>query len=607
MHGFGRLLWGMFFLAELCMGFAAEPATNTAPPDVFVVRRFDWMPQISGVRMVPVVFPRDSPGLAVDHLALLEDRLWLTARLRNARTNDAGPQLWALAATNGRLERVHGVLEKYHPRALWPMGRELWMALEGGAGAFHAGSYAVEGFNALQGLVSSNLMCFAETDGRLATISDSGIVYLLDPHGTNWTRSGGPAPPLNPRSPDTWRLLAGSGPWLLAASANRLATRHVLAPEWLEVTRAIAAGTPWLEDISINCIAGDEKGGFWVGTSGGLHHLQAESGVATHQIVPFNPGVSGAIVVPSGPWQKPSAAAYDQARERVVTGIRTRMRDRARLARISIESRRNVDPITPASRIPGAVRAITRDKFFLWIATTDGLNPNRSRILVFHLKTKRWLGWFAVGLPVRTLLSDDTHLWLGLDASTLPAGNILVAVEKASVVAVPPKQWVSEVLDPSETTAKFARLPVKEQAIRAFFAGNHNKVNELLGNDPTAADAEELFLLAFCHDAIGLDQASKQQALLEQLHQRFPASVFATSTRTLLAPTLLKLEPIEEPTETPADIFIRRDLDSDGRINGPELKLWQGDAWKLSDFDVNGDGSLDSSELPLLLKQVKSR
>lgn len=531
----------------------------------------------------------------------------MAARLRNARTNDAGPQLWALAATNGRLERVHGVLEKYHPRALWPMGRELWMALEGGAGAFHAGSYAVEGFNAVQGLVSSNLMCFAETDGRLATISDSGIVYLLDPHGTNWTRSGGPAPPLNPRSSDTWRLLAGSGPWLLAASANRLATRHVLAPEWLEVTRGIADGTPWLEDISVNCIAGDEKGGFWVGTSGGLHHLQAESGVATHQVVPFNPGVSGAIVIPSGPWQKPSAAAYDQARERVVTGIRTRMRDRARLARISIESRRNVDPITPTSRIPGAVRAITRDKFFLWIATTDGLNPNRSRILVFHLKTKRWLGWFAVGLPVRTLLSDDTHLWLGLDASTLPAGNILVAVEKASVVAVPPKQWVSEVLDPSETTAKFTRLPVKEQAIRAFFAGNHNKVNELLGNDPTAADAEELFLLAFCHDAIGLDQAPKQQALLEQLHQRFPASVFATSTRTLLAPTLLKLEPIEEPTETPADILIRRDLDSDGRINGPELKLWLGDAWKLSDFDVNGDGSLDSSELPLLLKQIKSR
>ncbi|MSU37073.1 MAG: hypothetical protein EXS36_18655 [Pedosphaera sp.] len=607
MHRFGRLLWGMLFLAGLCNGFGAERATNTVPPDVFVVRRFEWMPAISGVRMSPVIFPRESPSVAVDHLAVLENHLWLTTRIRNARTNDNGPQLWALASTNGHLERVRGVLEKYHPRALWPMGRELWMAVEGGAGAFHAGSYAVEGFNALQGLASSNLMCFAEADGRLTTISDSGIVYQLDPHGTNWTRSGGPAPPLNPRSRDTWRLLAGSGRWLLAASANRLATRHILAPEWIDVTRAIADGTPWLDEISIHCIAGDDNGGFWVGTSVGLHHLQAESGVATHQIVPFNPGVSGAIVAPSGPWQKPSSAAYDQARERVITGIRTRMRDRARLARIGVETRRIVDPITPTSRIPGAVRAIARDKFFLWVATADGLNPSRSRILAFHLKTKRWLGWFAVGLPVRTLLSDDTHLWLGLDASNVPAGNTLIAVDKASVVAVPPKQWVPEELDPSEISAKLARPPVKEQAINAFFSGNHKKVAELLGNDPTTLDAEELFLLAFCHDAIGLDDTLKQQALLAQLHQTFPHSVFATSTRALLAPTTTKSDAVADPAETSADILIRRDLDSDGRINATELKLWLGDAWKLSDFDANGDGYLDASELPLLQKQIKAK
>lgn len=589
------------------MGFGAEPTTNTAPPDVFVVRRLDWMPAISGVRMSPAVFPRESPSLAVDHLALLENHLWVTARIRSVRTNDAGPQLWALAATNGRLERVYGVLEKYHPRALWPSGRELWMAVEGGIGAFHAGSYAVEGFNALQGLASSNLMCFAEADGRLATISDSGIIYLLDSHGTNWSRSGVPAPPLNPRSSDTWRLLAGSGSWLLAASANRLATRHILAPEWIEVTRSIADGAPWLEEISVNCIAGDGNGGFWVGTSAGLHYLQAESGVATHQTIPFNPAVSGSIAVPPGPWQKPSAAAYEQARDRVTTGIRMRMRDRARLARISIETRRNVDPITPTSRIPGAVRAIARDKFFLWIATTDGLNPHRSRILAFHLKSKRWLGWFAVSLPVRSLLSDNSHVWLGLDASNVSAGNALIAVDKASVVAVPPRQWVPEELDPSETVAKLARLTIKEQAINAFFAGNHKKVVELLGNDSTTADAEELFLLTFCHDAIGLDDTPKLQALLGGLHQRFPDSVFATSTRALLAPIETKPEPLAEPAETPADILIRRDLDGDGRINGAELKLWLGNAWKLSDFDVNGDGYLDASELPLLQRQIKAR
>ena len=121
-------------------------------PDIFTLRRMDVLPPPIPTRVLPVTFPREEPARLVESVAWLENRLWLTAQPRYSPTNDFAPRLWAFDPEGNRIERVQGVLENYNPNAIHPFGRELWLAVDGGAGAFHAATFVVDGFNAQQGL-----------------------------------------------------------------------------------------------------------------------------------------------------------------------------------------------------------------------------------------------------------------------------------------------------------------------------------------------------------------------------------------------------------------------------------------------------------------------
>jgi hypothetical protein len=351
---------------------------------------------------------------------------------------------------------------------------------------------------------------------------------------------------------------------------------------------------------------------------------------------------------------QPSAAAYDLARNRVMEQVRLRMRDRARYARASAGLKEPINPLWPTSRMPGGVSALCHDGPLLWIATTDGLNTNRSRLLLMHQPSRRWIGWMPVGARVNTIAVDPRRVWIGLDVSRSPGMSPLLVVDRPPLVTVPQSKWIKDAISTEELAQKLAALPVKERAVLAFFGGDAQKVVELLaptGPDAPDADAESLFLLAFAHDLIGLDQPDRVDHYIQLLRERHPESLFtelATGVRSARAAARVDgAEPVSSPAEaepeptaaaspeltltptpaapaeTPAApdarpiappltpdeslrvqvVLNKRDLNRDGQLNRVEFRLWLGPKSNFVQADVNQDGTIDAAEVGKVLRE----
>jgi hypothetical protein len=395
---------------------------------------------------------------------------------------------------------------------------------------------------------------------------------------------------------------------MLGFTEHTAAGRHLNASQWVPFDVALQRFASGTEPPMIHCATGDGAGGFQVGTEEGMVFVHPESGRVEGRYFPPGVAVSGAIPTVNSPWLKPSTAAVTQARERLITGITQRMRDRVRYAQASLQRRIHLDPVTPTTRLPGGVRALLPDKSFLWVATTEGRDTSRSRILLFHAPSRSWLGWFSVALPVRSMASTDRWLWLGLDASAYPQGNPLIMVDKLPLVSIPKPRWVADAVTAEDLRQRISALPRREQTVFAFFSGDYARVVQLTADQLEAADAEAIFLYAFSHDAVGLDQPATLSAGLDVLLRRHPDSPFAEIAR---RQRRIESKPPPERTSesgapTATNTLARRDLDGDGRLNAVELRLWLGAGTDWKRFDADGDGSIAGAELDELLKGLPS-
>lgn len=294
-----------------------------------------------------------------------------------------------------------------------------------------------------------------------------------------------------------------------------------------------------------------------------------------------------------------SSSAYAAARVRQADGIRERMRARARLGRISAEIGRRLDPMTPATRIPGGVTALLRDGSYFWVACQEPTHSNRSRILLWHASSRRWVGQVAFALPVSALAADETHLWIGAETGNLPNAAPVVRLDKRLVTGIPATRWVPDEIPPDELGARLADLPVRERAVHAFFAGDAARVVELLEAAPV--DAESLFLRAFAHDVIGLNQPARRDGFLDRLLAEFPNSPHAEVVRSI-RPKQTAVAAGGAVAPALELLFKRRDADADGKIDATEWKAWRGDAADMKPFDANGNGSLDVQEFDAALR-----
>ena len=604
--------------------------TNTLKPpaDAFVLRRWEMIPPAAPPRVITAQFPITTPMLSVESMAWCDNRLWLAARLRTVPQVPATvAKLWAYNPENNRLEAVPGLIEKNEVHGMMAGTRRLWLSLEGGAGALDTQSLAVEPFAASQGLTANHLAGFGEGDGAIFAFGRSGATFRLGANGTNFLRSSGLVFPGSNGGPEPWERAAASRQWLLATSAYEVATRHVNAPQWTLLQDELSRGAPRLERPRLLSVENDGEGGFWLGSDAGLHWVHPEDGSVENRFMPGGVIVPGGFGIALSAWHKPTAAAVEAARQRVMNGIRDRMRLRARFARLSAESHSLQSPIVPTSRVMGGVTAILRDKNLLWVAATDGRNTNQSRILLYQPTSRKWVGWFSVPYPVRCMAVNDRILYLGMEVPNAPRISALVAVEKFPLTAIPSSRWIDDVVPSTEIEHRVMGLPPRERNVFWFFSGQPQRIVDALAPDGKTSDeidAESLFLLTFANDVAGLDQPDKFAIYSALLQEKHPTSVYAELTRSLgpstretttkvnrkvLTPAEGKLameDPVPDPNGTPSDaneVLARRDLDGDGRLNPVEFRLWKGDNADFKSADMNQDGFLDAGEVKTLLKQ----
>lgn len=607
-----RLLFALTVVGLSLPGRAAPVKPTNAPPaDVFALRPLEWIPQFPAPRLLPAWFPRDVPVRSVEQLAFAGGRLWLAVRPRAETNLAAGSgRLWAFSPEINRLEAFPGAITNEALTGLAGQAGQLWLSVAGGAAVLDTTNLWIRGYGQPQGLVATNFVGVEPLDGGVAVLSRNGGLFTLSATATHFSRAPGPTPGAGGPAVEPWGIFAASKQWVLAAAGTNLALRNTLGPQWLPVAGELDQGSPLLTSPRAQCAEGDGDGGFWIGTDAGLHWLDSETGQMENRFAPLPLKVAGGLGVTAAPGYQLTAAAYRQAQDRVMNGVRERMRDRARRARALGEGRPLANWVQPTSRLPGPVTALLRDQTWLWVACTDFNGPQRSRILLFHRPSRRWVGWFPLGLPVRCLAADSRHLWVGLEDAAGRGVPVLVAVDKLPLISQPQGRWTREAISPEELGQRLASLGAKERAVYAFFAGDPAKVVELLAPDGTpapGADAESLFLLAFAHDASGLNQPDRMAGWLDRLRAEHPNSLFTELTAQVRPRAVVAAPPAEEPAEptTTEAVMERRDLNGDGKLNALELRLWQGADAAVTAADINGDGVWDRAELAAWLAQRK--
>ncbi|HAB19901.1 MAG TPA: hypothetical protein DCE44_26150 [Verrucomicrobiales bacterium] len=630
-----------FAVFALGGGHRPSAATNAAPPDALALRRFEWIAPFPTPRVIAAKFPRENPVVSVEKLLVANSQVWAALRPRRATNLPSGwGRLWSYSDQQGSLEPVRGALEMHSVNAMAADARRLWLALDGGLASLDFSSHIVDAYGPAQGFASTNLAGVGLVEGTVVAMGRFGMIWGLLPGTTNFIRANNAAPTENPRLPSPWSWFATSGDWLAGVAPTGVAVRNWRSQEWISMRDEFANGSPSLDPPVFNCVTGDGEGGFWLGSNLGLHWINPASSVVENRFITLPITVPGGLGLAVAQGFQPTAAAYEIARQRVMNGVRERMSDRARYARANVNRKEPIDPAWPTSRIPGGVTALCRDGPMLWVATKDGANVSRARVLLMHQATRRWVGWFSVGAPVLTMAADAKRLWLGLDSSRSPGLSPLLVVDRPPLLAVPQTQWTKDTISAEELGTKLANLPVKERAVLAFFDHDPEKVVELLAPDGEAsddADAETLFLLAFAYDLIGLNQPDRLDHFIGLLRERHPDSLFAElvgNVRSARAAPALDLDegskkeaeivaptPPPESDSTPAPsvsetvpndnksaraeaVLAKRDLNRDGQLNVIEFRLWLGSKADFPKADTSKDGQVDAAEILQLLSEI---
>jgi EF hand len=587
-------------------------ATNlTAPPDAFTIRRLELLAPFRRPPITPASFPINAPAYAVTSMAYGDSRLWIGVRPRTSpQLPNFYSKLWMFNPEANSLEKVDGAINQHVVQNVKVSGQRLWMTTEIGVGEVDTRTFGFEVFDSTRGITSESLAGVADADQTISVMSRSGALYYLGPGGTNFNRVPG-LPPTFPNSgPEPWQFFAASHQWLLAAGQNEVVTRHTQGREWTSLKDGLSKGAYFTGKPVIQCVESDGEGGFWIGSDVGLHWVRPETGAVENRFAPQSVVVPGGLNIPISPWLKPTPVAYHQAHGRMMDGIRDRMRDRARLARLSGDAHTNISPVFPTSRLMGGVTAILRDKGLLWVATSDGRNTNHSRVMLYHPLSRKWVGWFAVAAPVWCMAVNEQWLFLGMEVGSEPRASPLAAVAKAPLTTIPTRRWVPDEISVAEIEARLSSMTVKERANFWFFSGNPERTVSLLAPDGTpaeSADAESLFLLTFAHDSVGLDKPEEYERYFQLLSSRFPRSYFTELAQSVRpAPvTVVKTTAEAAATDegmTSEEAIRRRDLDGDGRLNRIEFRLWKGATAEFERFDLNHDGFLDATEIEPVLK-----
>jgi Ca2+-binding EF-hand superfamily protein len=438
--------------------------------------------------------------------------------------------------------------------------------------------------------------------GQVFAAGDNFNVSRFDAAQDHWSHlvlppanlSGGTGSPF---------LLAGSKQWVVYVAGS------VLIYDFTHNTWTNLANMD-----SVQHILADDSG-FWFGGRDGLHFYDPASKSSKHWSAPsiFNGlflSMMGSSFAGNSEIRRQDLEKMDEQ----IQGLMKKLQgDRVK----NHSGKREGNPLHLDWRMPGEVTALAKDGDFLWVGIGNYFG---NHLLLLHQPS----GSVVAGcpMPVRDAISSlavsKTSVWAG----TAYGDHKLFQIPKDVFTSVPQSRWVSLAISPDERTRLVSGMSVRDQAMHAFYAADDARVAALFGEvDSDKASLEQMFLLAFSYDTLGLDKPGLARTWFEKIMSRYPDSGWAKFAQDALA----KNEQNHKIKAHQEKLLAKYDANHDGVLGAEEKSMmekdagyqqeksaWEGDQLDIQfkeimqGFDSNGDGKLDRDELERLKTRVNA-
>jgi Ca2+-binding EF-hand superfamily protein len=561
-------------------------------------------------------FPSQFEVQTVDQMDFLQDKLLILAMdERSAQSSDANPDVSAeTLAKRGRL----WILEPgaaspilYEPQ-LFPetvhsfllRDNRLWIAGKA-TGYLDLKTQTFRKFDLASGfaLQEANAVGFVGDDIFVA--GDFINVCKFQPAIDRWTELPNPTGSYGSDSPC---LLTGNSQWLNYAAAGDFV-----------YDTALGAWTNPPFKASVQCAVSDASG-FWLGSRDGLNSYDPASKSFKHWSAPatFN-GLFISMMGSSFMGNSETSRRNLERMDEQIQGLMKKLQaDRTKNHAVKSGKNAVANPLHLDWRVPGEVTALANDGDFLWVGVGNFFG---NYLLLLHKPSGSVVAYCPMQArdKISSLAISKTSVWIG----TAYGDHKLLQIPKNSFASIPQNRWVSLAVSPEERDRLVKNMSVRDQAMYAFYAGDDARVAALLEDiDPDKASLEQMFLLAFSYDALGLDKPDLVRTWFENIISRYPDSPWAKAAQAALSEN-------EQNHKTKAHqekllkLLAKYDLNHDGILDPDEKRAMEKDpdyqqenaAWDtnqldaqlkeiMQKYDLNGDGKLDRDELERLKVQV---
>jgi Ca2+-binding EF-hand superfamily protein len=416
--------------------------------------------------------------------------------------------------------------------------------------------------------------------------------------------------------PQSERWKNGALPSTNQFDLTNMAELMTAPQEWIR--RTIPRGAT--RNVSVNldlfalngakCLAADEIG-FWFETDRCLHFYDSTNRLLKSWLSPrLVPGFYSQLMgISYTGGSQITQGSLDAISEQIQKFMKKLQQDRAK---IHEKKERAIDPLNLNSRFPGDVTAMANDGDYLWmgIGSSVFLLHKPSASLAARFDLKKW-GRIISILPSRN------SVWVGTESDLQ-----LLELSKDAFLSVPRSQWVTLAISPDERNGLIQKMSVRDRALYAFYAGDDQRVVELLGQiDPAKATLEELFLCAFSCDTSGIDNPAQAQSWFEHIMREYPNSAWAQ-----IAKEALSANADNHQVKAHAAALVERfDSNHDGVLDAKETKAMKSDPQyqqeqKIIDkteqdvqikaiferYDGNKNGKLEPDEISSLVVTVRA-
>ena len=532
---------------------------------------------------------------------------------RSAPTSDANPDMAAeILNQRGRLWSLD--LDGQNPVLFEPTllpgdihsflleNDRLWVAGET-LGCLDLKTRGFRQFGLREGLTSRDIHSLAFADDRLFATGDAFRLYQLEPGASQWQELKLPQASLSTGTGNPC-LVAGNRRWLGYVAGSALLYDHASAT-WTNLAKLRQA----------HCVAADESS-FWFGGYQGLHRYDLE----TRALESWQPptAIQGFNTFSLGSYQyvgqrSVPAEAVDRMSETIRSVLKKLHEQRGLIHQEKLNHQAAIDPLHLNYRMPEDVTALAQDGDFLWIGTSS----HSGNCLLVHKPSLSLVSRCSVDGGITCLAVSGRDLWVGAAFGK----QLLTRIERQPLLSTPRSQWLSLIISPEERSSLVHGMSTRDQAMYAFYAGDDATVAQLLGSvNPAKASLEEMFLLAFAHDALGLDKPELTREWYNRIASRYPDSPWAKSAQEFLAAS-------EENHKLKARqdrLLTKYDLNHNGILDQAERAAMERDpAYQREEkavrqdeldaqlqaifkkYDRSGDGRLDRDELEAIRNTVR--